>query len=406
MNKMMKKYLTLTTILLLSLLAKAQLFTYENPMDTSVATLISGSYYYNSSAISNYQFQKLVSSGDALETQFKTSLFTNVKPQNNVTGLAYTSAIKQYIKVKSGLIAITIANNRFNTSNLTENALKLAFNGNKQFENQNIALGNNNLYALQYQKVGIGYQFKAKKWFNEFSVNVLNVSQLQIYNMKNTSLFTAQDGEYIDANVDLSIKQLNPYTRNMGFSLSWQSTKHFKNSSLNFGFSDLGFVNYTSVRQYNIKNNYHFNGLAIDDIFNLSGASLGNTNFQSLDSVFNVKQELKSEIIKTPTPIWLDYKHNFNKITIKAGTQYVLFMPYKSLSYAFIGYKLKPWFEPQLGIAYGGLGGFDTYFIWNTDLREINKHLKLQIQISAIEGIIAPKTYSGVGITGNLVWVY
>ncbi len=403
---MIKKLLLLPIILLVNILANAQIFTFENPMDTSVSTVFSGSYYYNSNVLTTYEFQKLVASGDELDNQFKTNMLSNLNADNNVAGLAYTSGIKQYIKSKNGLIAISIANNRFNTSNLTEKALQLAFNGNKQFENQTINLGNNNVYAFQYQKLGIGYQFKAKNWYNEFSVNILNASQLQIYEMKNTSLFTAKDGEYLDANVDLKVRQLNPYTRNMGFSFSWQSTKHFKNSTLNFGFADLGFISYNSVRQYNINNNYHFTGLAINDIFNLSSSSLGGSNFQNLDSVFDVKQTLKSEIIKTPTPIWVDYKHNFNKLSIKAGTQYVLFMPYKSLSYVFVGYKLKSWFEPQLGIAYGGLAGFDTYFNLNTDLRAINKHLKLQLQMSAIEGIIAPKQYAGVGITGNLVWTY
>ncbi|MEY5048000.1 MAG: hypothetical protein RLZZ175_1359 [Bacteroidota bacterium] len=403
---MIKKLLLLPIILLVNILANAQIFTFENPMDTSVSTVFSGSYYYNSNVLTTYEFQKLVASGDELDNQFKTNLLSNLNADNNVAGLAYTSGIKQYIKSKNGLIAISIANNRFNTSNLTEKALQLAFNGNKQFENQTINLGNNNVYAFQYQKLGIGYQFKAKNWFNEFSVNILNASQLQIYEMKNTSLFTAKDGEYLDANIDLKIRQLNPYTRNMGFSFSWQSTKQFKNSTLNFGFADLGFISYNSVRQYNINNNYHFTGLAINDIFNLSSSSLGGSDFQNIDSVFDVKQTLKSEIIKTPTPIWVDYKHNFNKLSIKAGTQYVLFMPYKSLSYVFVGYKLKSWFEPQLGIAFGGLAGFDTYFNLNTDLRAINKHLKLQLQMSAIEGIIAPKQYAGVGITGNLVWTY
>ncbi len=403
---MIKKLLLLPIILLVNILANAQIFTFENPMDTNVSTVFSGSYYYNSNVLTTYEFQKLVASGDELDNQFKANMLSNLKPDNNVAGLAYTSGIKQYIKSKNGLIAISIANNRFNTSNLTEKALQLAFNGNKQFENQTINLGNNNVYAFQYQKVGIGYQFKAKNWYNEFSVNIINASQLQIYEMKNTSLFTAKDGEYLDANVDLKVRQLNPYTRNMGFSFSWQSTKQFKNSTLNFGIADLGFISYNSVRQYNINNNYHFTGLAINDIFNLSSSSLGGSDFQNIDSVFDVKQTLKSEIIRTPTPIWVDYKHNFNKFSIKAGTQYVLFMPYKSLSYAFVGYKVKSWFEPQLGIAYGGLAGFDTYFNLNTDLRAINKHLKLQLQMSAIEGIIAPKQYAGVGITGNMVWTY
>ena len=47
-NNMIKKLLLLPIILLVNILANAQIFTFENPMDTNVSTVFSCSYYYNS----------------------------------------------------------------------------------------------------------------------------------------------------------------------------------------------------------------------------------------------------------------------------------------------------------------------------------------------------------------------
>jgi len=160
------------------------------------------------------------------------------------------------------------------------------FYGNKLFEGSTAHLGDFNLDILHYQQFRFGWDWKGDRTHGSygFAFSLLNGQKNISASASTADLFTATDGTYLDFNavmhMHMSDTASTKFFAQNGMGLSadffyempyacWKLPGNIK-----FEVKDLGFIRWKSSSMLrSIDSAYHYDGLFVNDILNLSNTS-------------------------------------------------------------------------------------------------------------------------------------
>lgn len=271
---------------------------------------------------------------------------------------------------------------------LPKEVVQLLLYGNARFAGEKLNIGPLNINVFNYYTLGV---FKR---LNDFKIGFQlllgnNIKQLQI---KSGSLFTAEDGSYIDLDIDYEQARSNPDKNSysaingLGFGLDFSyETDQFK-----IGVEDLGLIFWNSSSVYaKVKGNYRYNGFSIDDISDLNEGTITGTADSTISEFTNFQNRgFNNLVIGRLFAEWESYNFKINLNYFINGNH----IPELGCYYKIIKSK-----QSQLSpsIFLGGYGLYGLGLLWE---QELGTDLVFGLETKHIYGVVVPQATNGVSL--------
>jgi hypothetical protein len=248
-------------------------------------------------------------------------------------------------------------------------AFQLIFTGNKQFEEDTINIANTvfdytgfNQYQIGINKI---YEKESKTYTFGAALSLLQSPVNINLRARNSSIYTALDGEYLDVKYNMAVNQANQGPpeffsfkgTGLGLDLNFGYFNNQKNA-FRISATDLGFIKYTKdINNLKADSNLRFEGIQIDNILHYTQPSIF-TNFEadSLFKILNVRATKKAYTNMLASTFQASYSqfilHKKGLLTL--GVQYKMLPNYYPLIYAKFSYQLAHGFIPSASASFGG----------------------------------------------------
>ena len=372
----MKKGFYFTLAFLLTNTLSAQ-FVNDFFTDTTqrVSVEFNANYTYGSDAVNNEFLNKFLYGG-RIEQSEKEAVYKNLSALNtmgqdvnfnlNVTIPIDTLFNKTTLSLLFGIEFVEHFDAQF-----TEDLFKFTFDGNKQFAGQKAELSNTDFNYFQYQQLNIGLintQTKNKRQTKEgIIVSLIKGQNHKAMVMPRGSLFTEQDGKEIILDMNYTYNSSDTANTGLsafnGFGVSTDLFTDFvlKNGDkIHLAINDLGFIYFNkSSLQYNADSSFYYDGIEVDNVFNLNDSVLSDISQDSIvNNISNVEKGDYS--IALPTALNLNYTKYFNqKWKLNVGLYHKILSNYFPLIYTNTYYYFNPTFALKAHVSYGGYGKFN-----------------------------------------------
>lgn len=370
----MKKLILIISCCFLGVYGNAQ---YNNQFfeDTIQRLTISSEMYYNygSNVMNSEMLNKFVFGGK-IDKTIKNDAYNNLSNNNRLGGdLEYhlnvaipfdTLAGKTNVSLILGLSQKEHADSKFSSD-----LFRFTFDGNKQFAGKTINIGNTDFSYFKYQQLNIGFISHKKKQGKMATegaiVSFIKAQENLEMEINKGTLFTEEYGREIDLTLDYTFYRSDTnHTGISAFNGYGVSTEYFKQLYLKNGdkiylnLKDVGFVywNKKSIN-YQTYDSYHFEGIEVDNIFDLNDSLLNTISKDSLiENIGSIKQK-QGETKLLPTSFTIDYTKYINeKWQFNGGIYYKIFANYFPMFYTNTSYFVTPNFITRVHLSYGGYG--------------------------------------------------
>ncbi|HET6990219.1 MAG TPA: DUF5723 family protein, partial [Bacteroidia bacterium] len=179
----------------------------------------------------------------------------------------------------------------------SDDAFKLAFEGNRPFVGRTAVLDNTSLIAMHWQQM----QFEAKYYSPDrrsdaaFGISILNGQQFQEVNIRKASVYTASDGTAIDVTSSSTYFRSDTAAKSFGSRNGSGTCFNFRfntylgdsaaryHHQLSFMVQDLGFIRWNNRSEiYAVDTSVHYSGVNASDVLINGGQVTGIPNSDSI----------------------------------------------------------------------------------------------------------------------------
>lgn len=285
-----------------------------------------------------------------------------------------------------------------NTS-FTRDLFNLTFYGNKPFNGETLNLNNTNFNSLAYSyleyslgKSIVNNDIKTSFW-GDFGL-LLGHSFTDI-NFEQASLFTEENGDYLEltlseSSIVLSDTTSNSLVQGIGAKIDLFYSRQSPNSVLLISAENIGGIFWQNALSANIDTIFNFEGIETGDIFQLSDSVLNEV--ETFDSIISTARK---DVFKTiPVELSGYYRKSLNLFYFDVLMRHRLFSNYTPYLRAGLNFNLRN-IKPGITTSYGGYSTFN--FGINTDVDLFNT-LKIQVGTNNILGSILPNSTSALDV--------
>ncbi len=263
--------------------------------------------YLNSNTINN-DFVKSFYYGDSIDADMKLGATTKLISANQLGGMSrigFTYSYHSLNGVNKPVFSFSVYDRSHLDMKFTDDLFNTIFYGNKMFAGQTAELGNFSIDFLRYQQVRFGWGWKGDATHGSygFAFSLLSGEQNISVKMPKADLFTADDGTYIDLDIDMTVDMTDTSRKNFfaqngsGASIDFYYEMPYvfwnKPGRIRFDVKDLGAIRWNSnSMHYAADSSYHYEGIAVDDLFNLDStvSPLNIDNVIDENTTFTKKQ--------------------------------------------------------------------------------------------------------------------
>ena len=409
---------TFKTALLILLLVTApvhytfsQLYYSENIADSSYFLSLNSELAFNSNRITN-SFAGAFYKGEFLDNEIKTNAAERLWADNNLLGYQFNTNLylnipgkKNNLNYYIGLEHRSLMELRFN-----RNFFQLVFFGNNVFTGDFLVLKGLSLTYLNFQQLKAGIN---KTWMTKKSKHVLtagigfnNGQNLLDYELPYGTLFTQQDAEYL--NLDLNIKMQRSDTSNSkfgaengwGFSADLGYAYQDENNLFEFQLEDIGFIRWKKNSQrYDKDTILYFDGIDMSNLLDIKGETISGSGADSILNAFAFSKTANAFNQMIPMRLYLSYKRFFFKkwLSLSLSMNHYFFSLYKP-QLRFVPSVNIPVKNSVISIAplveVGGYGRFNCGLGISA---MINKKFYIEVQTGYLNAYIRPEKSAGVG---------
>jgi hypothetical protein len=300
------------------------------------------------------------------------------------------------------------------SSEFTADLFHLVFYGNYDLQDYTAVMSGSKFSLTNVMEYKIGILEHFNDDFNTYKLGatiglVQGISGLDI-KAKTATLYTAEDGRYLDLDYDFSIKTSGnnkPSLTNfagIGFSADIFGQIYLKGPeiTINAMANDLGLVSWNQEpTKIFADSTLFFEGIETDNLFSATNeATEGNTD--SLLQILGVTEEEDVFTQALPSRINISASKLFgNDYHFTLGGQYMLNTPYKPLVFMQVAKAFAP-IKMSVGINAhtGGYGQFNA----GLDIsKSFGSYIDLRLGSNSLLGLIAPDAFTGIGGYGTLV---
>jgi hypothetical protein len=290
----------------------------------SSCVMIYGNAYLTSNALNQNFYQDVLNDG-YIDDNTKNDISNTLKPFNAVDfnynlSIAYTHRLDSLFGCPKGNLIVSLSTRSLNSVHFSNDDFNLIFFGNAEYAGQTAYLSGSNASLTYFNQLRVGWNGTTQN-HNGSSVSFgVAASFLQGRKSFDLSvpvgtLYTQQDGEYINAGYNFLYKtndttSTNLYTFNgEGASLDAFVEKKFsKTFSVSFSASDVGFIAWgKNSLQANADSNIHFTGYNAGNIFQLTDTAFNKINKDSILKLLGVREHQQSYTTVLPFHLELSF---------------------------------------------------------------------------------------------------
>jgi hypothetical protein len=373
-------YLLTFAFLLPALSGNAQFQNYFNDSTQAFNKIEIGGDYNLGAAALNAAFINTFYFKNHISEDLKSKAGADLKELNNFGGdLNYGITYTHFNKDSVGLWGLkntgyfmALKNRQHVDGRFTKDLFNIVFNGNQDYRGKTADLSNFNLNELNYQQFEFGLIKNFTRNEKQFTIggglSLLNGQKHVSVTIDKGSLYTQQDGEYIDLTTNLSMQQSDTSHQKFGASNGLGLSSHIyfsylttKGGQLKFEMSDLGFIRWNQKStQVNLDTSMHFEGVAVSNIFDFKDPAYSTV---PSDTAYIAKflKHVKHEAYNSylPALFQLSFNQTINQFTFLSGIKYRLkanFIPYVFMG---IRYQLNNNFYASGILSYGAYSRFN-----------------------------------------------
>lgn len=174
--------------------------------------------------------------------------------------------------------------NRLN-ANFTDDLLRLALEGNFNYQNQNLSFDNTIVRVDRYQQYKITYATTIKNIMLSTGISYLGGNYHLSYIMDTGNLYTAELGSLLELDYNMNAfitdtSKISAFTNNgNGLAIDLRSDFKIQDFKVQLSISDLGFISWKpSSIGLSTDSTFTFQGVEIDNIFNFNDSILESNN--------------------------------------------------------------------------------------------------------------------------------
>ena len=375
-----------------------------------------GSNYSYGSSLVNAEFLNKFIYGGKIDRALKDESYQKLTSDNRLGGdlnfgVKAEIPLKRFFNQKNVSLVLGLENWDHADTEFASDLFKLALDGNKQFAGERINIGNTNFNYYRLQKLNLGVVK-----YNNFggiiakegaSLNLIKAQESKMISISEGSIFTQEYGREME--VDVNYLYHSSDTANSGITafngvgISLDLFKEFilKNGDKVFlGVNDIGFVRWNNhSTKIAADSTFYFEGIAVDDIFNLNDSLINNISRDSIiDDVSNVNTK-SAYTMSMPSSVNINYtKVLSKKWRINMGIYHRILSNYSPLI-SFNGYYyFNPKFVVRGHLSYGGYGKLNTGLALSKAVKE---YLDIFIGTNNLEAFVNPSSaYNNSGFIG------
>lgn len=374
---------------------------------------LSGDYAINSNSLTNSFIKSLLYNRSFIDDAAKDRETKRLKKYNRL-GVDEITSINGVYNTKKVIYVFGLTQRVFAGAHFSNDLFELVFRGNSEFAGKDANLNKTHIQAFDYQSLyfGIQKQLKKGKYTIGASGSFIRGGQYHDLSMKNASLYTDAQGQYINLNGDLNFSQ-TPSNRgasalkshgkgaavNLFFSMKTEKGK------LNFEVRDIGFIRWQDVKTYSGNSSYQYNGLLINDILSSGGTAIASSiTIDSIAKAAGIKIATQNKTMFLPTTFHVNYVFSPNKkFSRTIGVRYMLTTGYIPRVYMREADFLGKGFTLVNTLSYGGFGRLDYEL---GVLKKFNNSFIVSVNLFAFEYLVLPRKSSGNGFNFGLTKLF
>jgi hypothetical protein len=397
----------------------AQQMTDYSPQDRrdySMQVHINGSFEANSNSL-NTEMIRFFLAGRYIDENMKDRSLKRMKNQNRL-GMEMGTEIGFLHKPDSGFgknwsYSVNVGYRFLFGGTFSRDAYRLGLYGNAPFVDERLDLSGLNARFLGYQYLQMGFvkEFSGKTWHKGlgFGLGVANANQFFSLSLPRGSIFTREDGQYLDVDADFSFAQ-NDASKNRffypnGFGLF---------GNLNFVMTDrkrhliyvkadqfgmMRFNRFSSTRSLDTA--FTFSGVNVDNLLNVNG-NLINETVDSLTEGLSGRTAGGAVWLPMPGRVEIGYSYTVlpRRLFMNVSGDFLLFPGYLPRGTLRITGIPDPFVSVSGTLAYGGWGGFNVGLDLGFHFGQ-GWHFTLGTQ--TLQSIAAERISSGLSLRAGLV---
>ncbi|GAB4280494.1 MAG: hypothetical protein Kow0068_04710 [Marinilabiliales bacterium] len=378
--------------------------------------------FYSSSSISSDFIQALYGK-EYINNELKS---TNNPKSINTLGnqdffnVYYYMKLNRFFGLENSGIRMGVFYKNHRDIRFTDDFYYLMFYGNKNFAGQTANLDNCGMNLLTTQ--GLRFGFFQKSSFNDqpfyyyAGLSLIKGQDYQSVYLHNSSIYTAETGEYIDVVLNANYHFMDTTLVNfedingvgVAADFYFLFINEDKNYKIDITLADIGLMKWKNTSlSYRIDTTFRFEGLVIPNIFDFNDTNYISVNSDSIINDFYNKLDTATLIKALPQRINIRFSKDIieNKLSCSAGLNYI-YQANQPLPYGWLGfnYNITDYLSTEL---YNGYGGYGTYHLGvGLKLYSFNNKLKLRIISSDILGFIIPKYSFSQSVFFNLAFSF
>ncbi len=320
------------------------------------------------------------------------------------TGLTY----RHYFKKWDGEVFFNYSHRQMRNVIASKETFQLLFYGNARFAGTTTDLSNLRVQNIIYNQYTGGV--KKKIDYGKYQMDVgVGLSFLQVINQqdistKQTSVYTAVDGDTIRINYDLTFNaaregantffQRNGVGGSGDFHLGFMDKSNWK---LNIDVTDVGYMMFRAAPvNYNGAKTIEFRGIVIPNLLNFSSATFDTLNLDSAVRSYLPTKSNNQYSLFYPFSASVTFSKSLmhEKLVLTFGLQYRNLPKYYAYGYMKANYFIKP---DMVFSVTGGAGGY-SWFNLGVEFAKRWKYFDLTLGTSNLLGTVIPSHYTGTGI--------
>ena len=328
----------------------------------------------------------------------------------NTIGIDFNSGLWMMVRSKKDPHNFFIAGIDYNfeeSSRFTDDLFHVVMYGNYDLQGITSDFSDSKFSLTSTMEYKAGFMKLMDQGYNQYKFGftggfVQGLSGMDI-KVQNTTMFTAEDGRYLDLDYDFRIytagknKPSLTALNGAGFSADIFGSAYFQGPEIgiNLLVNDIGVVFWDKDPfKISADSAIRFEGISIDNLFAATDSTIAGQSDSLLEILGVIKEEnvfsqaLPSRLNFSATKYWKDAGSFFT-----LGMQYIFNAPYSPLIFAQGGKTFK---NSELTLAINAhVGGYGDYNAGIDITKSIFDHVQLKIGSNSLLGILAPDSFTG-----------
>lgn len=374
---------------------------------------IAGNGVISSNAV-NLSFSTAALRNEFIDAEMKNSVAVNLAAQNvfefSTSGEIYYRFIApEFLFHSPALLSLSLKNGGVQQTKFTDDLFNVVFFGNAGFAGTTADFSGTRHQQYDYRQLRLGIQKKfftpSAAWETGIGLSFLTAKNGSGLDLAHATLFTEQNGEYIDAVYEFTYMEsdasntgsLQVDGAGAAADIMIAYIPNGGKSRFIFYANDLGIISWNkNATLYSADSALHFEGIAVTDFLQDNDSAFFQFNKDSLLKETGTVTKSGSYHTVFPMRFSFVYFHNFSSRWMgKAGMTY---RPYPDLLPMFFiqpQFMIAPWFTAGLSLSYGGTAKLGVGVLADA---VISQRMHIRLASENLLGIVLPQQTSSTSL--------